>query len=76
MIQDRKEWRKVLYLPQVYPDNYVDPSKFLDGLKKNGKICPIDLILWFNSDFIVFTRTYGLSELVLASGSVVQEFSW
>ena len=31
------EWQKVLYLPQAYPDNYVDPSKFLDGLKKNGK---------------------------------------
>ncbi len=31
-------WRKVLYLQQSYPDNYVDPAQFLDGLRKNGKV--------------------------------------
>jgi hypothetical protein len=31
-------WRKVLYIQQSYPDNYVDPAQFLDGLRKNGKV--------------------------------------
>ena len=33
-----KEWQKVLYLHQPYPDNYVEPAKFLDGLRKNGRL--------------------------------------
>ncbi|GFR60153.1 phosphatidylinositol N-acetylglucosaminyltransferase subunit C-like [Elysia marginata] len=31
---EKQPWRKILYEPQPYPDNYVD-SSFLEELKKN-----------------------------------------
>ena len=33
----KKQWRKILYEEQDYPDNYVDKTQFLNGLKKNCK---------------------------------------
>lgn len=33
----KKPWRKILYEEQDYPDNYVDKTQFLNGLKKNCK---------------------------------------
>ena len=30
-------WKKILYERQSFPDNYVEPEQFLDGLKKNCK---------------------------------------
>jgi phosphatidylinositol glycan class C protein len=30
-------WRKLLYVKQDYPDNYVDDT-FLDALQKNGNL--------------------------------------
>ena len=35
-LQARRPWRKVLYVDQGVPDNYVDES-FLDEMKKNRK---------------------------------------
>ena len=32
-------WRKILYEKQDFPDNYVDKTQFLNGLKKNCKRC-------------------------------------
>ena len=32
---EQKRWRKILYEKQDYPDNYVDKTQFLNGLKKN-----------------------------------------
>jgi phosphatidylinositol glycan class C protein len=32
----KKPWRKILYEEQDYPDNYVDKTQFLNGLKKNS----------------------------------------
>ena len=34
----KKPWRKILYEEQDYPDNYVDKTQFLNGLKKNCKL--------------------------------------
>lgn len=34
-----KPWRKILYEKQNFPDNYVDKTQFLNGLKKNCKRC-------------------------------------
>lgn len=34
-VMGKEPWRKVLYLKQDYPDNYVDRETFLQGLKKN-----------------------------------------
>ena len=34
----KKLWRKILYEEQDYPDNYVDKTQFLNGLKKNCKL--------------------------------------
>lgn len=31
----RRPWRKILYEEQDYPDNYVDRTQFLNGLRKN-----------------------------------------
>ncbi|CAN3353176.1 phosphatidylinositol N-acetylglucosaminyltransferase Gpi2p subunit [Diutina catenulata] len=33
----KKPWKKLLYLPQAYPDNYTDPS-FLSQLKRNTTV--------------------------------------
>jgi hypothetical protein len=33
----QQPWRKLLYVRQDYPDNYVD-STFLEEMKKNGKM--------------------------------------
>jgi hypothetical protein len=33
--EQKKRWRKILYEKQDYPDNYVDKTQFLNGLKKN-----------------------------------------
>ena len=33
-----RTWKKVLYEKQDYPDNYVDPEQFLNGLRKNRKL--------------------------------------
>lgn len=33
-----KAWKKVLYEKQDYPDNYVDPEQFLNGLRRNREL--------------------------------------
>ena len=38
VMKGERRWRKVLYVQQPYPDNYVDPDQFLDGLRKNRKL--------------------------------------
>ena len=38
--QEDKQWRKVLYEQQRFPDNYVDRS-FLEAMKTNGEITVI-----------------------------------
>ena len=73
-----RAWKKVLYEKQNYPDNYVDPEQFLNGLRKNRtlqfSITDLKIIkILFTS--IVFTKTYELQELVTASGVVAQEVS-
>ncbi|ODV61477.1 phosphatidylinositol N-acetylglucosaminyltransferase [Ascoidea rubescens DSM 1968] len=34
----KNEWRKLLYLKQNYPDNYIDRALFLKSLKKNSTV--------------------------------------
>ncbi|CDS13237.1 hypothetical protein LRAMOSA05415 [Lichtheimia ramosa] len=53
-------WRKLLWVKQNYPDNYVD-STFLDELQKNGKS--------FN------VRTYDYWKMVYESGVITQHIS-
>lgn len=33
-----RPWRKLLYIKQDYPDNYVDHT-FLEEMQKNGSVC-------------------------------------
>lgn len=74
----KKQWRKILYEGQDYPDNYVDKTQFLNGLKKNCKDGNRIFKLPFHLCIVhlsVYTQTYGLQEVVLVSGVVTQELS-
>lgn len=71
-------WRKLLYVKQDYPDNYVDDT-FLDELQKNGKL-PLTqisaLTSWAKSNFnLVNVRSYDYWTTVYESGVIVQHIS-
>ncbi|RUS78893.1 hypothetical protein EGW08_013336 [Elysia chlorotica] len=56
---DRKPWRKILYEPQPYPDNFVDTS-FLEELKKNRNMydhCH-DYVLIYSLGIPLFVTMY------------------
>lgn len=67
-------WRKVLYLPQPYPDNFVDAS-FLAKLLLNGKAIPLDVpvVVMSAPCTAANRRSYSYWDAVLSSSVVLQQ---
>lgn len=69
-------WRKLLWVKQNYPDNYVD-STFLDELQKNGMCVHVIASLHCTEYIyrIVNVRTYDYWKMVYESGVITQHIS-
>ena len=71
----KKPWRKILFVKQDYPDNFVDIS-FLDEMQKNGRVRAQQLfILHLSLNFLVNVRTYDYWTLVFGSSNVSQQIN-
>ena len=69
-----RRWRKLLYVKQAFPDNYVDESTFLDELQQNGTLHDGDIPMLMPIS-PVNVRTYDYFTLVRLSASVTQHLS-
>lgn len=72
------EWKKVLYLKQNVPDNYV-PESFLQDLRKNGKLFTLHMLLesFYNHLFIyaVNLEKYQLMDIIKATSALTQQLT-
>jgi phosphatidylinositol glycan class C protein len=62
------QWKKLLYIQQDFPDNYVPPS-FLEQLQTNGTI------FYKEADVIARVKTWNYWNLVGETGVIVQQLS-
>lgn len=72
-----REWEKVLWKTQPYPDNYIPERYFLSSLRKNRE-CQCFIIIESGIEKINGTanfRPYTYWPLVLASCSITQHLS-
>lgn len=69
------KWKKILYAPQPYEDNYVDET-FLEQMRTNGALATVSLALDRGLLSLVARRVGLTTQLCCASAANVQDHDY
>ncbi len=68
-----REWKKILWIKQPYPDNYTDPPTFLSHLQRNPRFQPYDFWPLVADSMVIVQHVCAVAVFISCFVGIYQE---
>ncbi|CAJ2503860.1 Uu.00g112540.m01.CDS01 [Anthostomella pinea] len=69
----RRNWKKLLWVNQSYPDNYTDQATFLENLQRNPRLQPYEFWPLVADSTVILQQTCSVTIFVVCFVGIFQE---